>query len=721
MKKITSILMLFLMCFGMAVQAAPTDLPELTVEGQSPKLYTIKNVRRAKFASYAGDNQAIKQVTANEISSASLFYFTGSITGDVATVKIHNAAAPGKKCAEANSWTAEGRDWYIASKTATGLSISKTQNFDGHNSWNDYNGSGKEVGYWDATDDGSIWEITPFETSVATENQFSNHFVYTVVSPRGWMMYKEGCNDVVSTKKYPELVTGADVPACQWAIFKSGRGNFYMYNLGAKKFMGLSKENNSSIPFVDSPVSDKLKFKPSTNAKKKAEFPLMPYYDGVTALNHTDIYGNGLIAWTGGINDTNDEGNIHKFTFAGELSDEDYQLISQKVTTFEEKYQLEELKNYYLAIAGCVGGLSVADSKELQTKQTLDEANKFIESCTKIVFNADKFYRLKNYCRNLSRDNGVHPYEGGFMGDNLKDGVGVNCHSVSMADAACIWKFEAVENNTYKVKNLNSGKYIGKTQGGNSKLVNQAIFEDAGIYTLESVGNSQYNLVCSNGLDGHKKLHVSGLDKVKNGVMNYDAGANSASAWYLVEATELEVDMNAAGEASWSSLYLPFDVTLPAEGLEAFTGKLKGNTLSMTKVTEVPANNGVILKGTNNKYTLNIAPAKALEGENALKGTNVKKEITDKTQFYILGNTAEHGVGLYNPNTTTLKANKAYVEAAVAAQVLKFDFNGEATGVEGVEVETENAKAVYYDLSGRRVANPAHGLYIKNGKKVYVK
>lgn len=49
--------------------------------------------------------------------------------------------------------------------------------------------------------------------------------------------------------------------------------------------------------------------------------------------------------------------------------------------------------------------------------------------------------------------------------------------------------------------------------------------------------------------------------------------------------------------------------------------------------------------------------------------------------------------------------------------------NGEnegTTGLENVKVEIVNDN-VYYDLSGRRVENPAKGIYIQNGKKVYVK
>ena len=45
------------------------------------------------------------------------------------------------------------------------------------------------------------------------------------------------------------------------------------------------------------------------------------------------------------------------------------------------------------------------------------------------------------------------------------------------------------------------------------------------------------------------------------------------------------------------------------------------------------------------------------------------------------------------------------------------------SGIENVslDAELEPAEKVYYDLMGRRVSNPTPGLYICNGKKVYVK
>ena len=77
--------------------------------------------------------------------------------------------------------------------------------------------------------------------------------------------------------------------------------------------------------------------------------------------------------------------------------------------------------------------------------------------------------------------------------------------------------------------------------------------------------------------------------------------------------------------------------------------------------------------------------------------------------FYLLesGETADRTIG----------ANKAYLtKVAAGIKAFTFDFCG-ATGIENTEAVTEAEE--YYDLQGRRVMNPAKGIYVtKSGKKV---
>lgn len=45
----------------------------------------------------------------------------------------------------------------------------------------------------------------------------------------------------------------------------------------------------------------------------------------------------------------------------------------------------------------------------------------------------------------------------------------------------------------------------------------------------------------------------------------------------------------------------------------------------------------------------------------------------------------------------------------------------EFVGIQGMKNENEKWDGAVFDLSGRRVANPAHGLFIRNGKKMFIK
>ena len=153
MKKFTS-LMMVLLCAITTSWAAATDLPTLTTDAENPVWYLIKNVRRNKYATYAGDDATMTQQ--ETATAGAFFYFTGSITDGVATVKIHNYVAGDKLCAAYNSWTTEGIDWYIKAQ-ATGISIcTSTGDWD---AWNDAGGGGQKVEYWSASDAGSAWEV----------------------------------------------------------------------------------------------------------------------------------------------------------------------------------------------------------------------------------------------------------------------------------------------------------------------------------------------------------------------------------------------------------------------------------------------------------------------------------------------------------------------------------------------------------------------------------
>lgn len=69
--------------------------------------------------------------------------------------------------------------------------------------------------------------------------------------------------------------------------------------------------------------------------------------------------------------------------------------------------------------------------------------------------------------------------------------------------------------------------------------------------------------------------------------------------------------------------------------------------------------------------------------------------------------------------TVTIKINS---NGKIIEKVVTIEFmTNEALGVNEIETENETKEKVIYDLQGRRVKNPQHGIYIVNGKKVVFK
>ena len=151
-----------------------------------------------------------------------------------------------------------------------------------------------------------------------------------------------------------------------------------------------------------------------------------------------------------------------------------------------------------------------------------------------------------------------------------------------------------------------------------------------------------------------------------------------------------------------------------------FKAALTGSQLTMTEVAgkEIPAGKAVILKSTAATITLTPATTTATLEGNQLVGTATA--ITNPGNAYVLSKGAK-GVGFYKLTSGgTIGANKAYLTYSAGAR--DFFLFDETTGIISVNGSglMVNGSDGCYDLQGRRVHNPVKGLYIVNGKKVFI-
>ena len=107
-----------------------------------------------------------------------------------------------------------------------------------------------------------------------------------------------------------------------------------------------------------------------------------------------------------------------------------------------------------------------------------------------------------------------------------------------------------------------------------------------------------------------------------------------------------------------------------------------------------------------------------------MSGTLTKQTVGTAGEVYILAANAAGEAAMLqvtDENDRTLPANKAYLGSADGTAAVKAFSFGPATGIGNVPTAA-GADEVFYDLRGRRVFYPAHGVFVKgNGQKVYIK
>ena len=212
----------------------------------------------------------------------------------------------------------------------------------------------------------------------------------------------------------------------------------------------------------------------------------------------------------------------------------------------------------------------------------------------------------------------------------------------------------------------------------------------------------------------------------KDDVIKFYAGSTNVILDYIIIRQVVPAEITSAG---WATLYTayPLDFSSLSANLTAYTATCTGSTVTLTQVNNVPANTGVVLKGTANNYSIPVIATSSTD-----KG-HLLGSATDETAY-----NAYDGYDLYmlvknndkaqfkKVSSGSIAAGKAFLKIAGGASSLApvmnvvFADDNTTTGINNVnrEILTNNR---YFDLQGRKVANPTRGLYIVNGKKVIIK
>lgn len=282
----------------------------------------------------------------------------------------------------------------------------------------------------------------------------------------------------------------------------------------------------------------------------------------------------------------------------------------------------------------------------------------------------------------------------------------------------------------------------------NGKLAYNGKVASEQTITLKKGEFSDYTMTISGGTSATKITFTAIQDK-NNRFFLDEVMVSKVAAAEPTYTKQTPVTFRAEDNGNYYATFSNDKVTfITSDNSEAYKIVVSDGNIIKTKFDEVsadingetvkgfyiPANTGVLLYSiakTADYYTVENKRVDAISPvDNMLEPAPKDGGVfafNEAYKYYKLAYNdykAQTGLGFYwganNGGAFYVKGGTAYLKvlAATTAGAKGFTLNGEATGIEGVNANVENAKAIY-NLNGQRVASMAKpGLYIVNGKKV---
>lgn len=508
-----------------------------------------------------------------------------------------------------------------------------------------------------------------------------------------------------------------------WAIVESDYG-VKLYNRAAKKYVTVTAEGKNKVKATMTDYGTTFYMQKSNKADFSLRYENTKGYLG----DHKDGF---LSTWYGDSNtdDTQNDGGSGYKVIA--VDESDIQLAKTYASTISNATDAEGLVQYndkYDNVASATT-LDLLDAA-YQSYQTDKDFSDFTG-----------YYRVRNVNtevnRYLSSEN-IQVSTNGSLLEKWQADANMDRNITRTTDTdnfgSQLWQLTRNADGTYSLVNANTGREAGYITPEASQLqmvVN--IGNGNGHYTFKPYtegttfdgydAKSMFLMVDSEG------NHASAASDNDHVVANNNQYTNKSNYWQLVKVTSVPVTIKSVG---WASVAFPFAVQVPAEsGVKAYFAESADDTrMTLSEITDgiIPANTGVLLaKDGGCTVNVPIVTTTTTYPDNKLACATAERDGYVSKANYMLS--AKTGTVGFLPSTMTLvPANKAFLPAANItsgsgqAQMLSFYIGGTVTGISAATADAHNGTDAYYDLNGRRVLYPAHGIYVTgNGKKVFIK
>ena len=528
-----------------------------------------------------------------------------------------------------------------------------------------------------------------------------------------------------NTKKYIQAVDGyiewadetvnaSEIDSYTWGFIGNPFDGFKLVNYGKGAEMGVNStgEGNPAMGGINTAIAWTLK---PSSAQPTSNYFCFQY---PSSANYMNAQSGKIAFWT-----SPDAGSTMCVTERDLSGATELQAVIDQVEAFVAAGVTDGTTVGYLTSESVanVAPVLAAAKEAVATKTGCLEAQAALQAAVAAVETIQpeegKFYTISSAMPNTDARSGQKMY--------VNNAGGMQFNNENENAIANVFQFVSDGDGKFFLKSVDRGTYMNSAKGhnGGQETANAKETTNAKAIAIANMGRANaVSLIPAGGAMMHAQASGSSVVAWNN---TDNAGA---SAWVISEVNiEDFAHSVTVTEAGWATLVLGYNATIPADVTVYAVSALSTETATLTEVQNViPANEAVLVNAPAETYEFKYTGgALGLEGENLLEGTVFDTNINENA--YVLGIVNEE-VGLYkaamnvDENTAFLNnAFKAYLPMPnnAGAQALRFNF-GETTGIEGV-IEGANANATIFDLSGRRVAKMQKGIYIVNGKKVYVK
>ncbi|MBO4592793.1 MAG: DUF3472 domain-containing protein [Bacteroidaceae bacterium] len=490
-------------------------------------------------------------------------------------------------------------------------------------------------------------------------------------------------------------------PLANWVILHDERySGYYLYNIGAERFLNLSADGFLSTQ----PQSFSMR------ASGKGFY----FTAGSEAIGVNSTDAAGAVKTTGG--------SAYSLFYVY-----DNYGLNQPVTLRDSLTAIVEplgkaalymhnIQQMINAPVGVVGGFTSEEARaDLQAAYEKADTNpqafiNAVENADIIAFDPDhSVYKLRSAYDGLS----ATPYLTSDPGQRLY------CKAEAKV-AEQIFRFQT---RGYGYSIHSQGQSLRPTEGTSGYAIATTTDpSQRGTYILEEkewanflIGPAQNTnaMICGN------------YSPVKTAAMNADG-----TRWYLEPCTTSSVSLNSTGTGA---IYADYAVQIP-EGVQAFVAN-HVSPEGVIKLTEihgvVPPATPIIIRGESYQKVelpvLNVTDSEAAvfrsQYANIFQGVFTRTTNMTKGTFFTLTN-ADGKPVMKRPALSLVSANSIYIpfeEGMPDLQTYVFDFDDLVDGInpQPVNAQSSMLNGQWYDLQGRKVVNTVKGnIYINNRKKI---